>query len=49
VIAELFWQVLAWAAVLWYSTLTVYVAFKGVFDIKKMLRELQRGEDRKKP
>lgn len=41
-IAEVFWELLAWAAVLWYSTLTVYVAFKGVFDIKKMLRELQR-------
>lgn len=47
-IAELFWQLLAWAAVLWYSTLTVHVAWKGVFDIRKMLRELQRGE-RKKP
>jgi hypothetical protein len=46
VIAELFWEVLAWAAVLWYSTLTVYVAFKGVFDIKKMLSELQRSSRR---
>jgi hypothetical protein len=37
-----FWWLLAWAAVLWYSTLTLYVAFKGVFDIKKMLGELRR-------
>jgi hypothetical protein len=46
VIAEVFWELLAWAAVLWYSTLTVYVAFKGVFDIRKMLRELQRSSDK---
>ena len=36
-----FWMLLAWACVLWYSTLTVYVAFKGVFDIKKMLAKLK--------
>jgi hypothetical protein len=46
VIAEVFWELLAWAAVLWYSTLTVYVAFKGAFDIRKMLRELQRSSQK---
>jgi hypothetical protein len=41
-IARSFWWVLAWASVLWYSTLTIYVAFKGLFDIKRMLAELKR-------
>jgi hypothetical protein len=28
------------ACVVWYSTITVYVAFKGVFDIRNMLKRL---------
>lgn len=39
--ARSFWMLLAWACVLWYSTLTVYVAFKGLADIKKMLANLK--------
>ena len=45
-IARGFWELLAWAAVLWYSTLTLYVAFKGVFDTRKMLEELKRSAKR---
>jgi hypothetical protein len=41
--ARNFWWLLAWTCVLWYSTLTIYVAFKGVFDIKTMLRRLRAG------
>jgi hypothetical protein len=35
-----FWWLLTAACVVWYSTITVYVAIKGVTDIKSMLRRL---------
>jgi hypothetical protein len=38
------WWLLAWACVVWYSTLTVYVAVKGLFDIKRMLASLRRPD-----
>ena len=41
--ARVFWELLAWACVLWYSTLTIYVAIKGVADIKRMLTSLKSG------
>jgi len=37
-----FWWLLAWICVIWYSTLTIYVAVKGLVDIKKMLAHLKR-------
>lgn len=41
-----FWWALTMACVIWYCTITVYVAFKGVFDIKGMLGRLeQKGID----
>jgi hypothetical protein len=43
--AERFWQFLVYACVIWYSTVTVYVAIKGVADIKSMLRHLARDEE----
>lgn len=36
-----FWWLLTAAAVTWYSTVTIYVAIKGVFDIKNMLKRLK--------
>lgn len=36
-----FWFILTILAVLWYSIVTVYVAFKGVGDIKEMLTNLK--------
>ena len=36
-----FWFALTAACVIWYSTITVYVAIRGVFDIKGMLKRLQ--------
>ena len=36
-----FWLVLTAACVIWYSTITIYVAVKGVKDIKSMLRRLK--------
>ncbi len=35
-----FWWLLTMACVAWYSTITVYVAVKGLKDIKNMLRRL---------
>ncbi len=43
-----FWWCLAAAVMIWYSTITIYVAIRGVFDIKHMLERLgtMRDEDR---
>jgi hypothetical protein len=35
-----FWFLVTMACVIWYSTVTVYVAIKGAGDIKGMLRRL---------
>jgi hypothetical protein len=41
-----FWGILTIACVLWYSTITIYVAVKGAFDIKHMLTRLgSAGKD----
>lgn len=42
-----FWYLLTLACVIWYSTITVYVAIKGVVDIKNMLKQLSaRGVEK---
>ena len=35
-----FWLILTVAAVAWYSSITIYVAVRGAFDIKSLLRKL---------
>jgi hypothetical protein len=35
-----FWGTLTIACVIWYSTITIYVAIKGAGDIKQMLARL---------
>ena len=35
-----FWWLLTMTCVVWYLTITVYVAIKGVADIKEMLARL---------
>lgn len=35
-----FWALMTWAVLIWYSTITVYVAIRGSMDIKHMLRRL---------
>jgi len=35
-----FWWLLTMACVIWYSTITVYVAVRGFADIKEMLARL---------
>ena len=39
-----FWGLLTIAALAWYSTITLYIAFQGVFDIQQMLKKLSRGD-----
>ena len=45
-----FWLLLTAACLVWYSTITVYVAVKGLKDIKEMLGRLAKkmavAEDR---
>jgi hypothetical protein len=40
-----FWWLLTAACVVWYSTITVYVAIRGVVDIRQMLARLGKGHD----
>ena len=47
-----FWGGLILIVLLWYSTVTVYVAVKGIGDIRSMLRTLNSrasGGDRARP
>ena len=41
-----FWWALTMVCVIWYSTITVYVAIKGVSDIKNMLARLGAEKER---
>jgi len=41
---ERFWLVMTIACVVWYSTITLYVAVKGVFDILGMLERLSEPD-----
>lgn len=43
-----FWFALTIAALVWYTVVTIYVAFKGVFDIKDMLGSLRTKKDNEK-
>ena len=45
--AHWFWLLLTVAVMVWYSTITVYVAYKGAHDIKHMLRNLKDDHARK--
>lgn len=40
---HILWWLLAMTCVIWYSTITIYVAIKGVKDIKTMLKNLGAG------
>jgi hypothetical protein len=44
-----FWWLLTVACVVWYSTITVYVAIKGTLDLKSMLRRLAAGAEGDRP
>lgn len=36
-----FWLALVWACLIWYAALLVYVGWKGLADIRRMMRELK--------
>ena len=40
-----FWWLMTAACMVWYSTITIYIAIKGVVDIKTMLRRLSGDFD----
>jgi hypothetical protein len=40
-----FWWLMVMACVVWYTTITGYVAVKGGYDIKHMLRRLSEEQD----
>lgn len=40
-----FWGLLTLAVLIWYSTVTVYVAIRGVVDIKHMLHTLKKNHE----
>jgi hypothetical protein len=40
-----FWGFLTLACLIWYSTVTIYVAFKGASDIRHMLRRLSESKN----
>lgn len=42
--AHWIWALLIGACLIWYSTVTIYVAIRGAVDIRQMLRQL--GSDR---
>ena len=43
-IAQWFWFIMTIAVLVWYSTITIYVGIRGGFDVKHMLRRLERGD-----
>ena len=40
-VAERFWWLLTWICVVWYLTVTGYVAVRGAADIRSMLARLE--------
>ncbi len=42
-----FWEIMTIAVMVWYTVITVYVAYKGVRDIKNMLRDLSADHARR--
>lgn len=42
---KLFWWLLTLGVMVWYSTVTVYVAIRGGLDIRTMLRNLDERRE----
>jgi hypothetical protein len=36
-----FWSLIALACIVWYSTVTIYIAYRGSLDIRSMLARLK--------
>jgi hypothetical protein len=39
------WWLVSMACVVWYSTITIYVAVRGCIDIKTMLARLRKRQE----
>jgi hypothetical protein len=39
-----FWFILSIGCIGWYLAITGYIAFKGLFDIKSMLKNITQGQ-----
>jgi len=39
-----FWSLLTIATLVWYSTITLLVTYRGFFDIQHMLKKLSSGD-----
>ena len=44
--ARYFWLMMTIAVLVWYSTITIYVAIRGSLDVKQMLKRLRQKQDR---
>lgn len=44
-----FWLALVVSCLVWYSTITVYVAVRGAFDIREMLARLRGDHSEEEP
>jgi hypothetical protein len=44
--ARWFWFILTIAVMVWYSTITIYVGIRGAFDVRQMLRDLGKKDER---
>lgn len=42
-----FWGLLTLAVLAWYSSITLYVSYKGLFDIRDLLRNLAKDHAQK--
>lgn len=40
-----FWSLVMLAVMVWYSTITIYIAIRGSVDIRQMLRRLKDRRD----
>jgi hypothetical protein len=45
---ERFWRLLLAACLVWYATITIYVAIRGVLDIRQMLARLSQGRSERR-
>jgi hypothetical protein len=45
-LSHAFWYLMMTAVVVWYSSVTIYVAIRGSIDIKQMLRRLREGSEK---
>jgi hypothetical protein len=43
---EWFWLIMTIACIVWYSTITFFVAYKGIGDIKSILKNLKDNLDK---